>query len=140
MWVEVKFDDSGNVTTVYGRLYPPPYGWKDKENHKMVQLNAPENLPDPKRPQKIYNLVKDGRAKEGYRWEFSRERWLNSYIRPKRNKLLNEIDAKYCNPERWNNRLTKSQKDQITALKQQLLDLPDTIEYGNEQWPEMPDF
>lgn len=63
--------------------------------------------------------------------------WLNSEIRPRRNQLLDEVDLKYCNAERWDS-MTITLKEAWAAYKQALRNLPDTIDHDNPVWPVMP--
>ncbi|MBP7529303.1 MAG: hypothetical protein KA801_15360 [Syntrophorhabdaceae bacterium] len=73
----------------------------------------------------------------GELWELDREAWLDGEIRPERDRLLDEVDLKYCNAERWDS-MTITQKEAWAAYKQALRDLPDTIDHDNPAWPMMP--
>ncbi|OPY03553.1 MAG: hypothetical protein A4E60_00218 [Syntrophorhabdus sp. PtaB.Bin047] len=84
----------------------------------------------PERPSPHYSWVNGV-------WQFSREAWLNAGIRPERDRLLDEVDLRYCNAERWEG-MTTEQKTAWKAYKQALRDLPATIDYANQVWPEMP--
>jgi len=70
-------------------------------------------------------------------WELDREAWLDGDIRPRRDQLLDEVDLKYCNAERWDS-MTITLKEAWSAYKQALRDLPDTIDHDNPVWPMMP--
>lgn len=132
-YVEIIINDDGTKTT-YGRKYPAPYGWKNTEKHKIIEMpDKPEDIKD-HRPQKMYDLVDDTRTKTGYKWVLNNEKWLNRKIRPERNKLLKETD--------WtqvaDNGMSEKKKLAYKEYRQKLRDLTDVIEYGSEQWPEEP--
>lgn len=71
-------------------------------------------------------------------WQFDREVWLNTVIRPERDRLLDEVDLTYCNSDRWEG-MTTEQKAAWRAYKQALRDLTATIDYENPMWPVMPE-
>lgn len=72
-----------------------------------------------KQPTPYHELIND-------EWVLNKELLLDSFVRPKRNNLLDRIDLTYCNAERWET-LTEDQKNQIKTLKQQLKDFPENI-------------
>lgn len=84
----------------------------------------------PERPSPYYCWV-DGS------WVFDRDAWLNADIRPERDRLLDEVDLKYCNAEKWGV-MTSGEKDLWKTYKQALRDLPETIDPEDQLWPEMP--
>ena len=65
------------------------------------------------------------------------EEWLSTSIRPQRDNLLNQVDIKYCNSEKWEN-MTQTKKTAWSAYKQLLRELPETIDYNNPIWPTQP--
>jgi len=70
-------------------------------------------------------------------WERDHEAWLDNEIRPKRDRLLDEVDVRYCNADKWET-MTAEEKKAWRTYKQALRDLPTTIVYNNEVWPVMP--
>ncbi len=73
----------------------------------------------------------------GETWELDLEARLNGTIRPERDRLLDEVDVKYCNADKWET-MTAEEKEAWRTYKQALRDLPSTIVYDNEVWPVMP--
>ena len=73
----------------------------------------------------------------GEAWELDRTSWLNGTIRPERDRLLDEVDVKNCNADKWET-MTAEEKEAWRTYKQALRDLPTTIVYDNEVWPVMP--
>jgi len=73
----------------------------------------------------------------GGTWELDLEAWLNGTIRPERDRLLDEVDVKYCNADKWET-MAAEEKEAWRTYKQALRDLPTTIIYDNEAWPVMP--
>jgi len=92
-----------------------------------VDPNDPEI---PERPSPYHMWVEGA-------WQFNRDAWLDAVIRPQRNRILDEVDVKYCNADKWEG-MTSEQKAAWRAYKQILRDLPDTIDYFGQAWPEMP--
>lgn len=70
-------------------------------------------------------------------WVIDMEEWLSTSIRPQRDNLLNQVDIKYCNSEKWEN-MTQTKKTAWSAYKQLLRELPETIDYNNPIWPTQP--
>lgn len=70
-------------------------------------------------------------------WKLDVEAWLDGEIRPKRNALLDEVDLRHCNAEKWSD-MTAAKKAEWKAYKQALKDLPETIDQNNPVWPVMP--
>ena len=66
----------------------------------------------------------------------SREELLRR-VRVQRDLLLNEIDVKYCNAERWS-RMTPEQQDLWSEHKQKLRDFPALCDLNNPAWPPKP--
>lgn len=87
------------------------------------------DLEIPERPSAYHNWA-------NREWRFDREAWLDTVIRPERDRLLDEADLKYCNSERWDLMGTGS-KAAWREYKQALRDLPDTINFGDPAWPMM---
>jgi len=70
-------------------------------------------------------------------WALDVPAWLDGEIRPKRDALLNECDAKHCNADKWSD-MTAAKKAEWRTYKQALKDLPTTIDPLNPVWPVMP--
>lgn len=73
----------------------------------------------------------------GSEWVLNATAWLDGEIRPKRDDLLDKVDLKYCNAEKWSD-MTAAKKAEWKAYKQALKDLPETIDPNNPVWPVMP--
>lgn len=69
-------------------------------------------------------------------WKLDRDKWLNGVIRPARDKCLDDIDLKDCNPEKWS-RMEEEEKSRWAEYKQALRDLPETIDSENPEFPEI---
>jgi len=80
----------------------------------------------------VYHDYSDGE------WILNRARWLDTEIRPQRDRMLNNVDTTYCNADKWEN-MTGAQKQAWREHKQALRDLPATIDYANPVWPTMPE-
>lgn len=108
-WAE--YDDIDGY--IYSTPYRAPY---------MRQLDPDEEkIEIEERPDKFHKYERG--------WKPDTEKWLNVVARPKRNALLNEIDMKYCNPERWET-MTAEEKKHWKTEKQRLRDFPEVSTYG----------
>lgn len=58
-------------------------------------------------------------------------------LRLLRNRMLNDVDLRYCNAERWA-AMTPEKRAEWSAYKQAMRDLPDTYDPENPVWPVMP--
>lgn len=59
-------------------------------------------------------------------------------MRSERNRLLNDVDVKYCNAEQWE-LMTEEQKQAWRDYKQQLRDVPEQEGFPlNITWPDIP--
>ncbi len=98
---------------------------------EMVHISKigelPENLTD-KAPDRFDIWEND-------EWTFNYEKWINEYVRPKRNSLLTSSD-KYVAPDYP---ITRRNREKWKKYRQQLRDITKTIEKENENWPEAPD-
>lgn len=74
---------------------------------------------------------------DGEKWVFDKEKWLDSYVRPLRQALIDEADLKYCNAEKWEG-MNETERAAWSTYKQALRDLPATIDPDNPVWPEKP--
>ena len=72
-----------------------------------------------KQPTPYHELINDN-------WVLNKNLLINSFVRPKRNNLLDRIDLIYCNSERWET-LSEDQKNLVKSRKQDLRDFPETI-------------
>lgn len=123
MYVEIFIDTEGNIEYFYKRVRPAPEGYKNTDAKQIIEVHDPETEYD--------DLT--GTA-ESPKWVFNREKWLNGKIRPMRDARIKKTD--------WTQLpdvdLTDTQKTAWQIYRQKLRDITDTIEYGNEQWPEEP--
>lgn len=69
--------------------------------------------------------------------KYSKEEWIELHVRPKRDKLLNDVDVVHCNAEKWE-LMDEVRKEEWRVYKQALRDITDVIEFDEGQWPVMP--
>jgi len=70
-------------------------------------------------------------------WIFNKESWLNDFIRPKRNSLLDECDIKYCNADKWE-LMSNDEKILWRNYKQKLRSFTSIVDPDNLVWPTNP--
>ncbi len=120
-------DGEGKAIHAVQYLYPYK-GIKPKRTKlKDVEMIEIENKPG------IYSVIN---IKTG-KWIFGTKKWLDTEIRPERNKLLDEVDLKYCNADKWDT-MTAPDKAAWRVYKKALKDLPEVIDFDNPVWPKTP--
>jgi hypothetical protein len=84
----------------------------------------------PERPTIFHKWVND-------KWEFDRELWLNTEVRPKRNALLDRTDIEFCCAEKWES-YTPAEKQAWQDYKKALKDMTKTVTPENLVFPVRP--
>jgi hypothetical protein len=128
-WTNEYTDEDGKKVKTIKYLYPY-YAVEEKKPPYAKGITQVE-IPDP--PGEYFTPGIDD--KNNFIWVPDKARFIAEQIRPERDALLNEVDLKHCNAERWE-LMTAEEKQAWREYKQALRDLPETVDVKG--WPVKP--